>query len=149
MNRAAVAFRVAGSAAAAVALTIPPEPHAALAELVRGADSAACTYGSGSYLIVGNSLVTIDDVEITKERTRLRASQRIETDSNGTAVVCLSRQRWECSVRGNTEFRVRPRNRVVVEMVSERGRVDCYGANPDPWKLRKRGQELTSSGAIT
>jgi hypothetical protein len=148
MNRAAVAFRVAGSTAAAVALTIPPEPHAAPAEPARVADAPVCTYGGGSYVIRLNSWVRVAGQVVFKERTPLAAGQRVETGPAGGAVVCLSRQRWWCRVRPTTLFSVGPRTGVVVQMVGDDGRLVCYGQYDARWKLRKRGEMLTSDGMV-
>lgn len=147
MNRAAVAFRVAGSTAAAVALTITPEPLAAPAELARATDAAECAYGSGSYVIKVNSWVRVGGREVYNQRTPLAAGQRVETGPSGRAIVCVSRLRWSCRVRSTTLFRYGPRTGVVVQIVGDRGRLVCQGG-ADSWKLRKPGEFLTSTGKV-
>lgn len=122
MGKSAVAFGLAGLAAAGVVLSAArgsvaaPANDAALEQALK-----PCAPGRVGQAVEIEYRLRVGGV--AKPRRALKPGVWVETDSSGAAVICLKRGAWRCTLVEDTRVRVLPKQRVLLRV--QFGSVSC------------------------
>jgi Tol biopolymer transport system component len=143
VRKAAIAYGLAGLAAAGLGLSAAQASGGPTADIGWISQSQDCSSARGA----GEAIKTRPDISVggspvNESRTSLKRGAKVTTNRYGRGVICLRDGNWECDVRPETELRVFPpkTRRLLIRLAD--GHVTCVSPSRGETRLETKGVRL-------
>jgi Tol biopolymer transport system component len=143
VGRAAIAYGLAGLAAAGLALSVTRATSAATVRTGSFAKSKDCSPRRGAGQAVNTrSRLRVRGTDVPDHKA-LKPGNTVITDGLGKGLICLKRGGWKCTVWPRTNLQVVPPSSPGVLLRLAAGKVTCSAALQSDQKFRTPGDTLS------